>query len=343
MSVVFMESFDIYGANRLRFIERGYIMPDFGGMSIASNLSLARTGPGYLQTVGFGSAAFVLKVLDNPLSFIIQGCGINHVNAPGGNNQDGGGLHFGNNSTQRHISVVANNLLGISIFRNGVLVGQSANNIFTLNSYNFYEVRVIAGTLGTVLVRRNNEIIVQVNDIQIGNILNVSVGTYNNNGRDIRFDDWYCLDNAGSTNNDLIGDRRIITLMPDADDPLQDWTYSGGSVGFSLINELNPNDANFILANNPGDISEFQKQNVPLDANDVAAVQIVARAFKQSAGPATFRVGVNSAGNVANSPQFLPNTTVNYFSHVFERNPNGNIPWTRLAVDAASMRFTREV
>jgi len=77
--------------------------------------------------------------------------------------------------------------------------------------------------------------------------------------------------------------------------------------------------------------------------NTVAAICPVARAFKDSAGPSTFTIGINSNGNVINSPQFLPNTTVTYFSQVFELNPDGNIPWTRTAMDDATIRLTRVV
>ena len=97
-------------------------------------------------------------------------------------------------------------------------------------------------------------------------------------------------------------------------------------------------------ANAVGNISEFGVQPIGIATNDIAGVIVIGRAAKIDAGTATFRLGINSAGTISNGPAETPNVapSFSYFNHIVERNPNGNIPWTRTTANAALPRITRE-
>lgn len=339
MSILNMESFDYVGTSIPDIVLRGYTSLSVNN-SIGTGAN-ARTGTGFYQVAANANFGSLLRVLDTAVTTCGQGVGINWTVQPV-TERAALGLRFGVGAANDTVEIVGNASFGINVYNGGVLVGSSANNSFVVGTYYWLEAKVITGTgTASIEVRLNGATILLITGLTIGSIARCLIGK-SNGIHTGRFDDWVIWDNAGTINNDFLGDRRVVTVYMNADTIEADWTPSAGS-GFSCIDEATPSDADFVTANVAGDISEYQKQTIPVDINVVAAVCPVARAFKDSAGPSTFTVGMNSAGNVINSPQFLPNTTVAYFGSIFELNPNGNIPWTRAAVDAAFARLTRVV
>jgi hypothetical protein len=341
MSIIWLESFDYMGTNNANLLLRGYVA--FGSFVFGlESGSTARTGSGNGVTGSFISHG-ITRVLNASETTIGQGVGIFFTtNQENGVNSNG--LRFGVTGNDRFVRVVANANLGFNVFINDVLVGSSANNVYVQGSYYWLESKVITGTgTASVEVRLGGVTILVVNGLTIPAIVSCSLAKEGGNNTFARYDDWVIWNGSGSINNNFLGDRRIVTLYPNADTSEADWTPSSGSDGFAMIDEATPSDADFVTANNAGDISDFDKNAIPSDVNTVAAVCPVARAFKDSAGTSTFRVGINSAGNVENSEQFSPNTTISYFSAIFETNPNGGGQWTKSAVDAASVRLTREL
>lgn len=343
MSIAWMESFDFYGANIANALLRGYTRGS-NSSAIASGAS-ARTGTSYLNINNSNpNNQWFQKALDSAQTIVGQGVGINFQSVP----TLTGGVHIGlrwGSSNRTIIQVVLNPLLGFNVYGGTTLLGSTTNNLIVTGTYYWIEGKVICGTGGTASfeLRVNGATVLTITGLTIVSLNVCALGKEIGGEGSAFYDDWVIWDGNGTQNNDFLGDRRIVTLYPNADTALAQWTPTPAGTGFSCIDEANPSDTDFVTANNAGDISEFNKQAIPADVNTVAAVCPVARAFKDSAGPSTFRVGINSAGNVINSGEFLPNTTVAYFSQIFEENPNGNIPWTKAAVDASSIRLTRAV
>lgn len=341
MSILWMDSFDFYGTAMANVGLRGYNA--FGGSSasVINNNALARTGNGAYLLGSASAVNYLIRINPTPLNICVIGCAILWSSFPPSGTIDRTGLRFRIGTNNSGVNVLINESGGLNIYNGNTLVGATPNSVITANSYNWVEAKVISGASGSgsIEVRLNGVTQALVIGQTIGQITGYGFGRNSGSGQayNTYFDDLVVND------TDFLGDRRIYTTYVNADTALEQWTPSSGTESYQLINESVPNDAGFITANNPGDISEFQKQPIPIDVNTVGAVCVVARAFKDSAGPSTFRLGVNSAGNIENSEQFTPNTTIEYFSPIFELNPNGNIPWTRVAWDAANVRATREL
>lgn len=338
MAILWIESFDYLGTDVANLGLAGYVGDiTASGMEILQNAPNARTGPGYLRLFS-SSSRHITRVIDAPSNTLVVGSGVYCENTVGANQSTNNGIHFRIGVDNFAIRIVPNNANGIAIYLGTTLVGSSPSNVIVNGSWFWWEAKAVAGTgNATIEVRINGVMVVLITGLTFGQLIGGTLGGLTAAGKqNARYDDFVIND------TDFLGDRRVVTLYPNADTVEADWTPSSGT-GFSCIDESNPNDADFVTANNAGDISEFKKQSIPFDINTVAAVCPVARAFKDSAGASTFRIGINSVGNVINSIDFNPNTTVAYFRRIFEQNPNGNVPWTKSAVDNADIRLTREL
>lgn len=345
MTLVWAESFDFYGTNMSILAQRGYGTFSGSNMFLRNNAGLARTGLGYVQvdTTGTSLLGIILNAATNVVG---SGVAICPTVIPTSVSANSCGITFGVGTAFNSYRVTINPDLGFSVWEGTTLRGSSAPNLWAINSYYWLEVKAInnAAGGGAFEVRLNGETILAVTGLTIANqFTRVAIGKSTNGGSDACFfDDWIVWDNSGAINNDFLGERRCVTTMPSGDTLEADWTPSTGTSGFAMIDESPPSDADYIQANTAGDISEFSKASIGIDTNDVAGVVVVTRALKTDAGANSFRIGLNSAGFVSNGAEKLPNTTVGYFADIFQRNPNGDIPWTRAAIDAALIRLTRE-
>lgn len=343
MAIVWVESFDFYGTALANLMLRGYALGSSFTIATGAN---TRTGLGALQGSTGSGESLLGAVLNNTTNVIGMGVAFNATSLPGTAAWRENGIHFGTGASYYSVNVVPNSDLGISVYNGTTLVGQSVPNVYTLNSYSYIEVKATAGAgTGSVEVRVNGNIVVNVTGLTItGPFTRFGIGKAGTSGftaAGMRFDDWVVWDNTGSINNDFLGDRRCVTQFVNADGSPSQWAASAG-LPYQCIDETTPSDTDYIQANNVGDISEFGKEPIGVQTNDIAAVAVIARALKTDAGTSDFRLGVNASGTVANSAPFSPNTTVAYYTSVFNRNPNGDIPWTKSAFDAATLRVTRE-
>lgn len=353
MALLGAESFDLYGTNVANLLLRGYSSAG----ALALSTTNTRTGTGALSFFNGGQDLILIKVLDAPVNTIINSCALRIGNSPTQDYNANTGLGISNNTNAAQYKCVVNTSLGISIRieggTSGTELGRSANNIISVGTYFFIEFKMTRNSgginTGIAEVRVNGAVILTINGLNIvDQFTRISVGNYINNlvfggSYSALIDDWLWLDSSGTINNNYIGDRRCITVYPSADSTPLNWTPSSGVAQFDLINEPTPNDAGFIQANTLGNISEFQKQAISINSNDVAGVFAIARALKPDAGPCGFKIGMRSNASVLNGVEFLPNTTVSYFAQLFERDPNGNIPWTKATLDAAFLRFERSL
>jgi hypothetical protein len=285
------------------------------------------------------------------------GLGVAHY-IPSAYLAEGHGFQFQDAGANNLITVTFNTNGGFTVYKLSagdpfaVNMGSSLVNVVVPGSYNYVEVACkIHLSAGFVEIRVNGATVLTIvgNTGTTGTLLGgVRFGKVKTSfsgsevGVDMRLDDLVIWDDTGTMNNGFLGDVRCDTLFPNADTVTADWTPSSGTDGFALIDEVPPNTAGYIEAEQPGDISEFEKTGVSIDATSVAAVQLFSLAQKTDSGPSTFRMGVQSAANVENSPIIAPGTGFAFYNAIFELNPNGDIPWTKTALNLANIRLTRE-
>jgi hypothetical protein len=158
-------------------------------------------------------------------------------------------------------------------------------------------------------------------------------------------DDIFCYDDTGSFNNSFLGDRRVLTLFPDADTIQADWTPVGSGTGFGAIDEANPDgDTTYISAGVPGSptpTSEFGMENLPAGVSAISGVVLVNMSRKTEAGIANVQMSVISgASETAGTDQ--PMTEIyTYRQDVFETDPASAAPFTPSEVDALLIKADR--
>lgn len=225
---------------------------------------------------------------------------------------------------------------------NGSLIGET-DPCFTFATWFYLELKIDCPN-GRVTLRVNGQEKLVINGLPIG------AQTYNSfrMGKDSsvtatgnRMADFVIWDGTGTINNDFLGPRRCFCLMPNSNGPLQDWTPSVAPA-WGTIDERPPNTTDYIEAINPGAISEFGHEPLPVLTSGVAGIVVSAYAQKTDAGPSTMRLGIKSDAIVDNSAEIALDVAYQWITAVIERDPNGSIPWTREAVDASLIRVTRE-
>lgn len=337
MALVWADPFDQYGtasgANTF-MLSAGY-----SAVNVSSFVT-GRTGP---RAINLFNAA-VTRPLNAVATTLGQGAAINSQGASAitVNSQ---GLRFFSAGTTRECYVVIqpDNSLGV-YDRNGTLVGSTAPNLVFQSTYTWIEAKCTGNTgganTGTVEVRIQGVPRLIVNGINLPNAFAFH-GLGGSASAQAFWDDYIVWDNTGTKNNDFMGDRRLFASYPSANRVLQDFVPSTPPA-WDCINNTPPVDTTFIEAAAAGNISEFDKDLIGVNSNDIAAMVLIGRLLKSDAGVASGRIGVNSAGNVLNSPSLLPGTTGIDFQFIVERDPNGNVDWTRAAYDAAGLRVTRD-
>jgi hypothetical protein len=343
MALVWVEPFDQYGSagglNPPLPLNAGYTVFNITGWPAG------RTG---LFSVNLNASlgGIIRRPLDNPgVSILGQGAGW-AISSPGANSVNNYGFRFESAGPVMECTIVPLSNNGIGVYdRTSVLKGSSASNILIPGSFSWVEAKVTmnAGGVintGIVEVRVNGNTVLTVNGINLPNTFAFHALGSLGGSNSTNMDDWIVWDNTGAVNNDFMGDRRLFVSYPNANLATQNFTPSVGNA-FDRINDVPPVDTSYIDGAAAGNISEFSKDLIGINSTDIAAVVVLGRLFKTDAGVASGRLGINSNGFVANSAELFPGTTGSFFKNIVERDPNGNIQWTKAAVDAAALRITR--
>lgn len=76
---------------------------------------------------------------------------------------------------------------------------------------------------------------------------------------DCSIDDIYVADDTGTVNNDWLGSVEIVTVLPTADGTVSQWTPSTGVDHYALLDEIPPDDADYVSTGTSGHRDLFQK------------------------------------------------------------------------------------
>lgn len=259
-----------------------------------------------------------------------------------------------NNSVQVTIGVDTTGT--ISAFRgtnDQVLLGTSASPVVVAEAYQHIEAMAFfSQTIGTIEVRVNGVTALSLSGIDtvatsIVGCSQVGIGGTNgsSSAQEIFFDDVFCYDDTGSFNNTFIGDRRVLTLFPDANTIQADWTAVGAATGYECIDEANPDgDTTYITASvpgSPGPISEFGIDNLPAGISAISAVVVVEFARKTEAGVANTQWSVISGASETAGADKPMTEIYTYRQDVFETDPASAAPFTPSEVDALLIKVER--
>lgn len=358
MALLWCDGFDHYGTTAGNLTEGVWAEVSSGyGLSAVN----PRTG---LRCINFNASTTtprrMRRVLGGAKTTVGIACAIYMSNLPIVNNSYVL-MDFRDAANAVQISIVVQSTGTISAIRgvaSGTILGTSASPVITAEAYQHVETLVFfSQTVGTVEVRVNGVTVLSLSgqDTVASSLIECSQVAFSL-GPNVTtaapdvvsdLDDVFTYDNAGSFNNTFIGDRRVLTLLPDADTIQADWTPVGSATGFGAIDENTPDgDTTYITAGapgSPGPISEFGIQNLPAGISAISAVVIVEMARKTEAGPANTQWSVISGVSETAGADKPMTEIYTYRQDVFETDPASAAPFTPAEVDALLIKVERTV
>jgi hypothetical protein len=355
MALLYMDGFDHYGGDITKMNSGLWAIASNGGGG-GLTTTHHRTGPYSYQLVNSGTLRQALPAIySTPV-----GCGytIWMDTLPGSTPINAFLYGDRNGAFNIFVQILPTGAISVGIFGRGP--GGSLGNIaisspvLTAGAWQHIECRAKTHeTAGEVEVRVNGVTALSVSGVQthgggacLAEDALIQTSSDAGAGTPTFFvDDYFIWDTLGSFNNDFLGDRRVITDVPNQDTGIADWAKSTGVNGYSLINDLPPDDDTTYISSPiyvaPGDQSAFLYPPTPANTSMISAVQVIARGFKTDAGPANTKSSILSgAFEGIGSEKTLTSQWTSRFD-IFETDPATGAPWTKAALDAASIAIRR--
>ena len=340
MALLWCDGFDHYGTVS-RLLDGPYA--DITAVSSIST-SNVRTGANSLLT--FANAS-LRRVLGGAKTFVGLGGAFYWTSLPAGNNVQRV-FDFRDAGNFQQIVLYIQSTGTISAYRNTTHLGTTATPVLTANAYQHIEAQILfSQTVGTIEVRVNGVTVLSLSGQDTCNTANVECSQVTlagggGSGGNCYLDDIYAYDNTGSYNNSWIGDRRVLTLFPNANTATADWTAVGAATGYECIDEANPNDdTDYINATAAGKISQFGLQNTPAGVSAISGVVMIERARKTEAGIGNTKVSIVSGASVSAGADKPLTEIYTYRQDVFETDPATAAPFTPSGVDSLQFKVER--
>jgi hypothetical protein len=254
---------------------------------------------------------------------------------------------------------------GISSFseiNNGTLIATS-DPVIVAGTWNHIEVQVyIHDTDGWVRAAVNGVHRYEATGLDTkydsSNIVGVGFHRQFANGMTYYIDDLYVYDFVGDSGIDTdwcpavdgagvatqyIGELQCMYLPPNGDTAEADWTKSTGTDGFALVDEVSPNDGDYISSTTAGDLSEFDLTDLPEDITYIRGLQLIGRMSKSDSGAALFKFGMKSDASTDDIDEQPMTTDATYWWGFMNVDPDSSGRWTRDSLNAGKFRLTRSV
>jgi len=171
---------------------------------------------------------------------------------------------------------------------------------------------------------------------QWGQIKIAGAGASGGGSPQVRFDDFYACDGAGTTNNDFLGDVRIVRLLPDTGNGTNTGlTPSTGADHGALVREATPNgDTNY---NSSASASAKDTYNFPAlgVTGTIFGVQVCLSVKKDDAGAKTAAPVYRVSGTDYDGGTQSLGTTYTYLREITEISPATSVAWTVSEIDAS--------
>jgi hypothetical protein len=223
----------------------------------------------------------------------------------------------------------------------GTELGVSAVTVPS-DAWHRIEVKVIAGTgtAGTVIVRQNGVVTLNLPGVDTGsaNLTGVGLGFANEQNYcwAQTSDDWWICDTSGTVNNDFLGDVRVLGISPSGNGTYSQLTGSDGNSvdNYALVDEVPPDTVDFVGSPTAGQKDTYQYADIPASYT-VRGVRVAALASKSDAGQISGRILTRSGTTDAGGPDCALTSTPTLFSTVLENDPATSAAWTSGGLNAA--------
>lgn len=251
-----MDSFDHYNDTSTKWF--------IGGGAVDLTGTLSRTGIGCMDLAGSTTGPFLLF---NGISRFVSGTAFYLDNFP--QPTFGEIMNFIETVTNtRQVRIVCYPDCSIGVLNENTVLGRSAPGQLVINSYNYIEVDAIIATLGACVVRVNEQVVLNLNNVRTqfpGSLSLVNAWRLKGFGitASTRHDDVYLRDPDGETfGQSFWGAEKTFAIVPDADAAPLNWTPSSGTDHFSLVNEIPPdNGATYVESNTVNQKDQYSQSN----------------------------------------------------------------------------------
>lgn len=147
------------------------------------------------------------------------------------------------------------------------------------------------------------------------------------------FDDLYVCDTAGAANNDFLGDRKVVALLPSGAGSSTQFTPSAGS-NFQNVDESAPDDdTTYNSSSTIGHKDLYAMGDLASTAGTISGVMTSFRARKDDAGTRTLKSKIKSGATEGNGTDRNLSTSYVTYNDMFEQNPDTSAPWTGSGVN----------
>lgn len=228
--------------------------------------------------------------------------------------------------------------------RRGATVLGRTVPIIGAGAYQHIELYAVAGngTAGAIEIRVDE--VTKLNLTGIDTVTSASVefsqwafGYETGGGTDIDFADAYCNDTVadGSGCDSFIGDCKSSWREVNADTAQADFALSAGVSGYALLDDIPPNDAEYISTASSTARSDFGFVNGPGNESEILTARPAVRAWKDDAGTCEIAPSIVSNGDDATVTSQPLTTAPAYYDSNVPIDPDTGVPWTPAALNAA--------
>lgn len=216
----------------------------------------------------------------------------------------------------------------IQVINSAVNQSATSTTTFANNSWIYIEAKwVMSTTVGSLTLRINGVQEAQTSGINTGstvpnNVLIQGLNTGASQFQDSRWDDIYVLDGSGTTNNDFLGDQKIILLNPTGAGSNTDWTPSTGS-NFQVVDEnLGNSDTDYITSSVANNIDTYTLEDLPATSSEVFGLKSIIQARKtdvqtRQIAP-VIRIGVTDHAGTSSAGL---STSYAHYTQLYDQDP----------------------
>jgi catechol 2,3-dioxygenase-like lactoylglutathione lyase family enzyme len=235
----------------------------------------------------------------------------------------------------------------ISVTRGTTVLGTSTGAGLVGTVYSYIEVKIFlhasAGTVDVWVEGQNVLSLTSQNTLNTStaeiNLLGMSGANTTHN----QFDDLYILDDSGSDNTSELGPVFVETLVPDADGNVNDFTPSTG-FNWENVDDIAPDDQDGTY-NHSGTATDQELYGFAALAGNIGvvyAVEASALIRKEDAGFREIRHVARSNVTEVEGPNKVFGTNYKNITHIFEKDPDGDVVWDEASVNAAQFGIVLE-
>lgn len=359
MANKWVESFARYGGDEAKMTNGSSsnawaeITPTGSGGWNLSN-SNPRTGSWHLRMDDGGPSPLVRRVFGAPLTEVFFGQALYFEQLPTVEPAPGGeraGFFIAKFRDQANLAMIAVYLGtdgAIVVYRNGdngittfsgTLLGRSLPVVGTGAYMHFEHYLKVDNSTGAYELRVNEVTVLNLTGIDTdnggGEVSQVTVGrnfgaAFGSTGKIVDMDDCYVNDTAsdGSGCDTFVGDCKCGLLLPTSDTAQADFTKSTGSIGYQLIDEIPPDDADYISTGSATAESDFGLQDGPGNLSEILTVRPFVRAKKDDAGTCLIKPSIIVAGDKATVSDQAVTTAFAYYDNNIPLSPDTGVPFT---------------